>query len=179
MRRTVLYEHRAARVLQDTPTGHILIEKPDSVAVLVRCADGRFVFIEQSRPAMIREDNPSGLNFEVVAGRFDRSLTVQQLVVAELQEEIGATIEEDQVFLLNAREPLAVSPGYSTERQYLAFVRLLPGQLEEADRVYGLAHEGESITRRFVDPRDLSIMHFEDLKTFALVQWYLVNYCNN
>lgn len=132
------------------------------------------ILISQVREAMIRKGNPLGTIIEVPAGRRDEKIGVKGLVVKEAREEIGKRITEKQVKLLNRGVPLALSPGIMTERTYLAYVEMdLRSCMKDNSRIYGLAAHDERITRRVVSFDELERMTFEDMKTFALVQWFL------
>ena len=145
----------------------------DSVAFLVYSRDtDELLFATQDRVPMIRPDNPQGTMFEVGAGRFDAEIGVKGLVVKELKEELGVTVTEDEVHVLNEGIPLALSPGILTERQYLAYVEVTSEQIDPAKRQYGQRKEGESIARRFVPVREISQIQIQDMKTWALLQWF-------
>lgn len=122
---------------------------------------------------MMRADNPQGTILEVGAGRFDIQIGVRGLVVKELKEELGVTATEAEVQVLNDEIPLALSPGVLTERQYLAYVEVTSDRIDPAKRLYGERKEGESIIRRFVPVRELSRVPIHDMKTWALLQWFL------
>lgn len=161
------------RVLRD---GHRreIVQNTDSVGFLIDIPAWKaIVMVSQFRPAMLRPDNPEGMILEVPAGRFDRRIDVKALIAAEASEEVGAKIAPNQVRLLNGSQALAMSPGILTERMHLAFVRVRPGQLDASKQVFGLKEEGERTKRVLVPYAKLRRMRFDDLKTFALVQWFL------
>ncbi len=146
----------------------------DSVAFLVYNKDkNELLFATQDRAPMMRPDNPRGTILEVGAGRFDTKIGVRGLVVKELQEELGVTANEAEVQVLNDEIPLALSPGVLTERQYLAYVEVTNDRINPAKRLYGERKEGEAITRRFVSVEALSRIQIHDMKTWALLQWFL------
>ena len=150
------------------------VHTTNSVAVLVYVSDlDKIVLINQSRAPMKNDVNPEGTIIEVPAGRFDRKLSVEALVVKELDEEIGAKIDESQVQLVSDGW-LAMSPGILTERIYLTYVEITSNQLEEKGRVFGVAAEGEIIHRRILVPVNQlgPVEPIEDLKTWALIQWF-------
>ncbi len=146
----------------------------DSVAFLVYNRDkDEILLVTQDRAPMMSADNPRGRILEVAAGRFDIKIGVKGLVVKELLEELGVTAREDEVHLLNDGIPLALSPGVLTERQYLAYVEVSSERIDPTKRLYGDGNEGEAITRRFVPVSELAHLKIEDMKTWALVQWFL------
>ena len=55
----------------------------------------------------------------------------------------------------------------------LAFARLEPGQCDETRTEFGAAEEGERTKLEWIPVCELGNMIFQDLKTFALVQWFL------
>jgi len=136
------------------------------------------ILVEQDRSAMIMDDNPTGTIEEVPAGRIERLETPAVVIAREASEEVGAAITVGQVRMLNAGQPLAVSPGVLDEMMYLGYVKLRAGQLSP-DRVFGLPSEGERIYRRLVRVEHLPFKDYEDLKTFALVQWFLREHGGN
>jgi hypothetical protein len=96
------------------------------------------------------------------------------LVVDEALEETGMVISPKQVKLLNRGIPLAASPGFLTERLYLAYVEMdLTAVIANPSGTFGLEEHGERITRVTVSFSYLERMPFADMKTFALVQWFL------
>jgi 8-oxo-dGTP pyrophosphatase MutT (NUDIX family) len=146
----------------------------DSVAFLVYNKDrDELLFATQDRAPMIRADNRRGSILEVGAGRFDTKIGVRGLVVKELKEELGVTATEAEVQVLNDEIPLALSPGVLTERQYLAYVEVTSDRIDPTKRLYGERKEGEAIARRFVAVKELSRIQIHDMKTWALLQWFL------
>ncbi len=150
-----------------------VVHATNSVGILfwIRETD-EIVLTRQPRKAMIVVGNPEGLFLEVPAGRFDVKLGVVGLVVKEGHEEVGATFDECDVVILNDGEPLALSPGVLTERMYLTVVELRQDQLEAGDRIFGNPGEGERITRLRVSADEFINMIHEDMKTWALAQWF-------
>jgi 8-oxo-dGTP pyrophosphatase MutT (NUDIX family) len=149
-----------------------VVEASNSVGFLIYLKDtDEVVLIRQKRSAMKSAENPDGYNMEAPAGRFDNGLGVKELIAQEAGEEVGAKIELDKVILLNQGKPLALSPGLITEKMYLGYVEITSDLLEE-DRVFGV-DEGEEIQRIKVKVEDLKNMIQDDMKTFALIQWFL------
>lgn len=145
----------------------------DTVAVLIYVPQRKeVVLVQQARLSMIDEKNPDGDFTEVVAGVFDLEIGVKDLMVKEILEETGIRVTSDQIELANNGERLATSPGCLTERMYLGYVEVDIAEIEE-DRIFGLAQEGEIIKRLFVPVEELRVMSFQDMKTWALVQWFL------
>jgi 8-oxo-dGTP pyrophosphatase MutT (NUDIX family) len=134
------------------------------------------ILVSQERAPMMRDENPTGRITEVPAGRFDVKLTPKQLIAKEAQEEVGmiGQLADDRVTLLNFGGFLALSPGILTERQILGFVEIESSEIEEEERTFGV-DEDEKIRRVMLKVEHLQQYQFEDMKSFALTQWF-INY---
>lgn len=153
------------------PHETLVIRTTDSVAgLLYDRTNSRVLQVSQQRAAMVRDDNPDGLIIECVAGRFDCDLGPEALLVKEALEEAGVHITEDDVELLNNGKPLALSAGILTERCYLAFAQIEPAMVAEGER-FGLAEEGEDITRLWVDAQLFINGTHDDLRVWAFAQF--------
>ncbi len=167
--------------LWEAPNKHVVFQTTDSVAflIVVRGAFGepsQVVLVRQYRPATTDpEDNPQGLITEVTAGRFDAALTIIELIAQEAGQEVGAKIRPDQVILINDGEPLYLSPGIITEKQILAVVVIDRDQIEDEERVFGNAAEGERINRVHRTVHEFIQGVHQDMKTFALATWLGAN----
>ena len=152
-----------------------VVEASNSVAFLFADPIREVVLlISQCREAMVRRRNPEGQIVEVPAGRRDLRTSIKNLVVKEAREEVGKKISTRQVKLLNGGTPLALSPGILTERMYLAYVETdLRSCIKDSSLTYGLKAHGERIKRRVATFEELERMKFDDMKTFAIVQWFL------
>lgn len=160
------------KVEKNSDNGHERVRTTDSVAVIVfNRQSGTSIFVRQCRWPMVSDENPEGEITEVVAGRFDYKVGVEQLVVNELREEAGIEITPDQVKILNGGKPLAASPGILTERIFLAYVEV---SLDYVHGSFGAEGENEQTetTSEFVGQLDRII--YDDLKTFALGMWLLL-----
>lgn len=157
-----------------TNNKHIVVQTTDSVAFLVYIKYlNEVILVRQNRPATIDpENNPDGELMEVPAGRFDARLTVTELIAKEASEEIGATIRPEQVVLINEGDPMFLSPGIITEKQTLACVFIDPDQITDSERTFGVAEEGEKITRIRMPLDKFVFMRHRDMKTFALAMWF-------
>ncbi|MDO8557907.1 MAG: hypothetical protein Q7S09_01790 [bacterium] len=150
-----------------------IVQKKNAAAFLVYDpAQDAVVLVSQIREAMRSRKNRNGLTTEVSAGHLE-GLDIRADIAREASEELGASISENQIVMLNKEEMVAVSPGWTSELLALAFIELRPGQLDRAKKKFGLACEGERITRKFVPVSTLETTPLQDLKTFALVQWFL------
>lgn len=171
-----------------------VVRVSNSVSFLVyNKTTDELLFTIQDRAPMMSHDNRNGTILEVGAGRFDLKIGAKGLVVKELFEELGVTATEDEVLLLNNGVPVALSPGVLTEKQYLAFVEVTDDRIDKSKKLYGNRDEGEKISRRFIPvshilansdfvpeispaiARPVGELQIEDMKTWALVQWFLCN----
>lgn len=156
---------------------HEVVTASDSVCALFYLKDqDKVLLVRQPRVAMATDDNPHGFITELVAGRFDVDLGPKALVVKEAAEEVGAKITEDQVMLLNNGEPVAVSSGMTNEKSHLAYVEITSDMIEMEEREFGLAEEGEKIQRVWLEVQDFLDHCCEDLRVFALQQWFIRRY---
>lgn len=171
-----VYKNEFMSVEKHLPTGFTIVRSSDAIAVFILVKNRGVLLIKQSRPAMISEENPTGELIEAIAGRFDVNLSPTELAIKEVKEEVGGHIKEGQIMFLNNGIPLAVSAGINTEKIYLFYAEVEEGQIEKDERIFGHAAEGEQITRLFVPIHELKNMVFHDMKTFALVQWFLHEY---
>lgn len=161
-----------------TTDGHErrFLRTSDSANVLIYLRDRQqLLLVSQCREAMVRPGNAGGRITESTAGRFDRDETVCQLLAREASEEVGVTIDSNSIALLNDGAPLALSAGCLTEHAWLGYVEITDDQLEQAEREFGLAEEGERITRIFLPVSELEHYVCEDVRVFAMVQWFLRN----
>jgi hypothetical protein len=152
---------------------HLVVKTTNSIGVLPHVIDRDVVVMaNQERDSMCTAENPKGLLEEIPAGRFDYTVSLKDLIVAEIKEEIGATITPADIVLINGGQPLALSPGVLTEEMVLAYVPMMSSQLEDEDRIFG---EGgnEAIRRKFIPIASLPNYQVRCMKTFAAVQWFL------
>lgn len=165
---------RVDRWESDLPSLSEVVTCTDSVTGLIIDLDaGRVLLTEQQRVAMIREDNPHGFIRELIGGRFDVSLSPQELLAKEVSEEVGIEISPGDVQLINMGAPMALSAGVLTERSYGALIVLRGATIPPDAPCYGLASEGERIRRHwmsideFVDP---STVH-DSWRVWAIAQY--------
>ncbi len=153
-----------------------VVRTTDSVSGLIYDeVNDRVLLIRQGRAAMVCEDNPDGLIVELVAGRFDVNLGTRALLAKESKEEAGVTLDEDSIVILNGGQPMAISPGFATERCYLAFAVIKSSQVDDhGDTGRGEATEGEDITRFWMRAEDFCNSTHEDLRVFTLMQYLTV-----
>lgn len=122
---------------------------------------------------MVRPDNSSGETVEVLTGRFDVKIGVRGLMVREARKELGLDINEEAIDLLNIGEPLALSPCILTEKIFLSYVEVSSSQFIEGETFDIKPREVTKLLRVSIDRLEEVICG--DMKTWALVQWFLVH----
>ena len=146
----------------------------DSVNLLIYNTESRkVILVEQARVAMIREDNPEGYIVELIAGRCDKNMMPKEIAAAEAFEEAGVLILPTEIELLNFGIPMATSAGSTDERALLMYGETRNAYMDMTKEVFGLESERE-VTRRILIPVDeLEQYPCQDIRTFALIQWFL------
>ncbi|NQV89622.1 MAG: hypothetical protein HQ488_04840 [Parcubacteria group bacterium] len=146
----------------------------DSVSCLLIDLEGdRVLLISQMHLTQMRDDNPTGVEIETVAGRFDVDLGPKALAVKEASEEAGAAMTEDAVVVLNGGRSMSLSAGILTERAFLSVARIDTAKVTGPDTGLGNPNEGEDISRLwmpisvFCDPTTIH----DGVRTFAFAQW--------
>lgn len=148
-----------------------VVRTTDSVSILIYDEiNERIILVKQARASMMTNDNPEGLILETVAGRIDKPLPLEDIIIDEVLKEAGVRITKQDIVLLNAGQAMAVSAGAMTEKSYLAFVVIKPNQMEE-DRVFGDSDEGERIVRVCLSLDKLKTYICEDIRVFALIEY--------
>lgn len=175
-------ESSICRLLQVQENGHVILQTPDTVACLVYNRDRKAVaLVSQKRPAVSFGENTDGTIIEGVAGHIENYDigNPKAAMARECNEELGMRLDpDDQDFeLLNQGEALYTSPGHSTEKMWLGYIEVGDGMFDHSKADFGLAEEGESTRRLWIPINCLSMMELHDLKTFALVQWFLRTKC--
>ncbi|MDO8469997.1 MAG: NUDIX hydrolase [bacterium] len=168
-----LYHGRFLDVVQHHQTGFEVVRTTNSVAVLVYIIGEGLLLVKQRRPAMIRKGNRYGWITETVAGRRDRKLTLKHLASSEIREETGCAIKPKDIKILNGGKALALSPGALTERIWLAYAEIPRKRVSNRwNKIFGVDTD-ERTERVLVPLASLEKMKFTDMKTFAVVQWFL------
>ena len=162
---------------QISQNGHVILETKDTVAVLVYNPDKRAVaLVGQCRPAVSLKDGSDGMLIEVLAGHIeDEDINNPKAAMArEAIEEMGAKFDPDNTdFELICTWPLYLTPGHSTERMYLGYIEAGDDMFDLTKTTFGVAAEIEQTQVRWYPIDKLETTEFEDMKTFALVQWFL------
>lgn len=163
------------RLWKEIGGNHVIVEKPSAVSFLVYNRNRRkLVFVSQHRPAT------GGKILEAPAGHIDlppdqqSNRCILETMAREAQEELGVIIDIDRIELVSMG--LFTSPGILTEKIWLGYMEIGDADIEQEERIYGLAEEGERIERSWlpIEPMDKLVgSAFMDMKTFALIQWFL------
>ncbi len=160
-------------VVKDGQHTREILRGPDSVSILLfDSARDEVMLVQQQRLAVVEKLSP-GILTEVVAGRLDKGQNDPCIVaVQEALEEAGVTLAAEQIILVTGDCPLALSPGVLDEVTYLAYAEIGEGD-RVAGNVFGNKAEGERTTLVRIPVSKLENYTSSDLKTFALIQWFL------
>src|SRR5262245_54101271 len=102
----------------------LVVSKKNAVAFLLVDMKRRLALLcSQRRRPMVCSGNPRGIITEAAAGTRDYRVGIKQLVADEARQETGKRVTAKQVKLLNRGKALATSPGWTTERLWLACVK--------------------------------------------------------
>jgi 8-oxo-dGTP pyrophosphatase MutT (NUDIX family) len=175
MKKTVLYDGFFRVVKVQTPEGHReVVKATNSVGILLYDRyNQRIILVRQPRVSLISEINKQGEIIELIAGRVDLDLSVSKIIVKEAFEEAGISLREEQIEFVNQGMPMAVSSGMTNELCWLAYAEVSADQIEETDREFGNQGEGEHIQRIFINLKDIGDYVCEDVRVFAMVQYFL------
>lgn len=158
---------------------HVILQVKHTVAFLIYNPDRRAIaIVSQKRPAVSMCDGSNGEIDEAPAGHIEESDLDDILAVMarEANEELGAKfIPNNHDFQLITSAPLYLSPGHMTERMYLGYTEAGDEMFDNSKTKFGVAAEGEETEIRWFSIDGLSKIEWEDMKTFALVQWFLNN----
>jgi ADP-ribose pyrophosphatase len=153
--------------LKDHPTRDLemeYIEKPNAIGVMLLDAkEERTLLVDQYRP---------GTNshlLEIPAGIIEDGETALSTLERELREETGYTID-DVEFIYRSNEPLASSPGYTTEKLYIYIVKLKSNDIEPLELELDLT---EDLTTKWVKLEELEDI-ITDMKTKLVYYMYMV-----
>lgn len=149
----------------------------DSVACLVYLVDThQVVLVQQFRASTQSPEHPTGMITELVAGRIDRQASPEQILLTELQEEIGAQVQPSQITWLNNGRPMTLSAGALSERCHMALVCIESSMIEaDCGQTFGNAHEHERIQRQVIGIDQFLTMDCSDIRVLAM-QYYLRTY---
>ena len=164
-------------VTLDSGVKREVVYATDAVAILLYNIEKKqIILVRQLRvPILLRGEVLGGCVTEVVAGRLDKpEKSFKEIAIEEAFEEAGVTISEEDIEVLNFGVPPASSSGMTTECCYLLYAEIKSGKLKHK-KTYGLKNEGEQTTRICWPVEDLDKFPWYDMKTFALIQWFLAH----
>ncbi len=141
------------------------IEKPNAIGVLVLDAEEeKTLLVKQYRPGTNSE------LLEIPAGIIEEGETAESALNRELREETGYTIKDVEM-LYNSEEPLAASPGYTTEKMYTYIVRLKSNEITPLELKLD---ETEDIVTKWINLKDMKNIK-TDMKSMFLYYMYTSN----
>jgi ADP-ribose pyrophosphatase len=172
---------RIEKRLKGTREHEVLATPFDAVGILIHCPErNQVLLVEQVRPAMINEDNPTGRIVEIVAGQYESWRSYLVTAAKEVEEEVGIKIDSFRFvpmhIVTDSEGILAFSPGKSTEKVILLYLRVTAQEVEAIEgKTFGLKEEGEETKPIWVNIDRLlkETYLFADLKTFAACMWLL------
>lgn len=153
-----------------------VVESTDSLNILIYVVDQqRVLLLIEPRPGKIFLEGGDGKIVANIAGRFDGKEGPAALAIKEAKEEAGVTLRDDQVEFLNNGQFMYLSPGLITERAILAYAEVASGQIDPNERSFGAEGEDEQITRVWMTLDKFRTMICDDVRLFALREWFFRN----
>ena len=152
--------------LEDHPTRELKMEfinKPDAIGVLVLDEkEEKTLLVDQYRP---------GTNshlLEIPAGIIEEGETAKSTLERELREETGYTIDDVEI-IYEPKEPLASSPGYTTEKLYIYIVKLKSNEIKPLDLELD---ETEDLTTKWIKLEEMEKIT-TDMKSILTYYMYM------
>lgn len=93
----------------------------------------------------------------------------------EIDEEAGGIVDPNRIVLVNGGRPLMPSPGVMTERMWFGYVEITDTDIEQVERVFGLASENEETLRVWLGLDEFKSISFIDMKTTWMREWFFNN----
>jgi len=139
------------------------IEKPNAIGVmLLDEKEEKTLLVDQYRPG-------TDCNLlEIPAGIIEEGETAFSTLERELREETGYTLEDVEL-LYSPKEPLASSPGYTTEKLYVYIAKLKDNDIQPLELKLD---ETEDLTTKWVDLKELESLT-TDMKTKLVYYMYI------
>ena len=98
-----------------------VVEAHDSVAILIyHTVRDSFILVRQFRPAVYL-NNHDGMTVELCAGLVDKSLSLEQIAIEEIEEECGYAVSTDAIERISS---FHTSVGFAGSRQTLYYAEV-------------------------------------------------------
>jgi ADP-ribose pyrophosphatase len=139
------------------------IQKPNAIGVmLLDEKEEKTLLVEQYRPGS------NSKLLEIPAGIIEEGETPESTLERELREETGYTLDDVEM-LYEGKEPLTVSPGYTTEKIYLYIAKLKNNQTKPLDLELD---ETEDLITKWISLKKLEESTI-DMKTLLAYYMYI------
>lgn len=137
------------------------LDKQSAIAALIVSPDEtKGYFVKQYRPGLRTEV------VEVVAGLIDPGEIPIEAMYREVREEAGYD-KNDYELIYEVEEPLAISPGYTTEKLSCYILKLKENVKQKELRL----DDGEELTGKFYDMNEV-LKNSCDFKTHFLIRLF-------
>lgn len=138
------------------------LNKQDAIAALIISNNGeKGYFVSQFRPGT------GNISTEVVAGLIDPGEIPKEALYREVKEESGF-YKEDYEIIFQDNKPLAISPGYTTEKLSLYILKIKDNSIKQKPLDLD---QNEELTGEWLD-LDLVLSKSNDFKTYYLIRIY-------
>ncbi|MDP0488646.1 MAG: NUDIX hydrolase [Fusobacterium sp. JB021] len=138
------------------------LNKQDAIAALIISNDGKKgYFVSQFRPGT------NNISTEVVAGLIDPGEIPKDALYREVEEESGF-YKEDYEIIFQDNKPLAISPGYTTEKLNLYILKIKDNNIKQKPLNLD---EDEELVGEWLD-LNLALSKSSDFKTYYLIRIY-------
>lgn len=171
-----VFSGRFVEVFVTNNSRHEIVVKNDAVAFLVYNRDSRSVILV----TQLRLPT-EGYLIEAAAGHIEAAQDdihegiIKETMAREAKEEMGIAIDPSRIELIS-KMPQYSSPGVMTEKLWLGYMEIGNADIEQDERIFGLAEDGEQTSRLWFSPEvleDMAEKSIMDMKTFAMIQWFL------
>ena len=140
------------------------LDKQSAIAALIISADGKKgYFVKQFRPGIMGE------TIEVVAGLIDPEEIPEETLYREVAEEAGY-YKEDYDIIYEEKEPLAISPGYTSEKLSCYILKLKSNNIKQKELNLD---EGEDLTGKWYNLEEILKISC-DFKTHFLIRLFQI-----
>lgn len=140
------------------------LDKQSAIAALIISADGeKGYFVKQFRPGIMGE------TIEVVAGLIDPGEIPKETLYREVAEEAGY-YKEDYDIIYEEKEPLAISPGYTSEKLSCYILKLKNNNIKQKELNLD---EGEDLTGKWYNLEEVLKISC-DFKTHFLIRLFQI-----